>query len=183
MKCDRCGQRPAAVKYIEIEEGVKRSRWLCEVCAAAEGAARPAVESQVPGTLAASLQAFLGGAQAADEDQATVAACPACGISLKQWQDTGLLGCPRCYTHFRAHLLPLLQRYHRAATHLGKAPRARGPRANLRLEIGRLRGALESAVSREDFEEAARLRDLIKARQDELAAIKDAAPPGATDVP
>ena len=27
MMCDRCGKRPAAVKYIEIEEGVKRSRW------------------------------------------------------------------------------------------------------------------------------------------------------------
>lgn len=182
MKCERCGQRPAAVKYIEIEEGVKRSRWLCEECAAAEGAARPAAEPQGSDALAASLQAFLGGAVAPAEDQPAVAACPACGVTIEQLRETGLLGCPRCYTHFRAYLLPLLSRFHRAVTHLGKAPRARGPRASLRLEIGRLRSALEAAVTREDFEEAARLRDEIVQRQRDLAAMTEPPAGGCGDV-
>jgi protein arginine kinase activator len=180
VKCDRCNQREAQIKFIEIEEGVKRTRWLCEVCAAEEGAApQPAPPAS---SLTASLQAFLGGAAAAPEDPAAALACPACGVTLEQLRETGLLGCPRCYTHFRSHLLPLLNRYHRTAVHLGKAPRVRGPRAALRLELARLRSALEAAIASEDFEDAARLRDLIAEHQTRLAAAPEF-DPGGDDVP
>jgi protein arginine kinase activator len=182
MTCDRCKKRQAAVKYIEIEDGIKRSRWLCEICAAEEGAARPAEEDQGQEPLDTSLQAFLEGEPMAVDDEPDVAACPACGVTLKQWQETGLLGCQRCYPHFRTYLLPLLNRYHRSVSHLGKAPRARGPRAALRLEIGRLRSSLEVAVVREDFEEAARLRDEIALRQAELTAAEQSASRGPDDV-
>lgn len=182
VNCDRCGERPAQVKYIEIEGGVKRSRWLCEVCAAAEGAAQP-TPTPPTSSLDASLQAFLGGVAAPVEDQPPTSPCPACGITLDQLRETGLLGCPRCYPHFRTYLLPLLNRYHRTATHLGKAPRARGPRAALRLELARLRSALEAAIASEDFEEAARLRDRIAERQAELAAAGNVATGGEDDVP
>lgn len=170
MTCDRCGQRPAQVKFIEIEGGVKRSRWLCDVCAAAEGAAQPTPTPPPTSTLDASLQAFLGGVATPVDEPPLTTACPACGITLDLLRQTGLLGCPRCYTHFRVYLLPLLNRYHRTAVHLGKAPRARGPRAVLRLELARLRSGLEAAIAGEDFEEAARLRDLIAARQADLEA-------------
>ncbi len=167
MKCERCGQREAAVKYIEVEEGVKRTRWLCEKCAAEEGAAEP------PGGPMPAEQSGLPAFLDASVDPASTVGretepCPACGLRLEQFQDSGLLGCPRCYTHFQAHLVPLIRRFHRAGVHLGKAPRARGPRAALRLEIGQLRSALETAVAAEDFEEAARLRDAISRLQTDL---------------
>ncbi|MDD5718691.1 MAG: UvrB/UvrC motif-containing protein, partial [Candidatus Krumholzibacteria bacterium] len=76
----------------------------------------------------------------------------------------------------------LLNRYHRTAVHLGKAPRARGPRAALRLELARLRSALEAAIASEDFEDAARLRDLIAEHQTRLAAAPEF-DPGGDDVP
>jgi len=165
MKCERCGRRQAAVKYIEVEEGVKRSRWLCEECAAEEGAQAPAADEVV----SSHLQAFLGesGEAAVAAPDAPVA-CPACGADLSQLHEIGRLGCPHCYQHFREELLPVLRRYHRATVHLGKAPRAHGPRAVLRREIGQLRSALEAAVTGENYEEAARLRDLIAARQASL---------------
>jgi protein arginine kinase activator len=173
MKCERCGRRQAAVKYIEVEEGVKRVRWLCEECAAEEGAQAPASDQVV----ASGLQAFLG------EPEESVAArpsssgpCPTCGSTLAQFHEIGRLGCPHCYVHFRSDLLPVLRRYHRATVHLGKAPRAHGPRAVLRREIGQLRSALEVAVGAEDFEEAARLRDLIAARQSALDQDESADP-------
>ena len=169
MKCERCGRREAAVKYIEVEEGVKRTRWLCEVCAAEEGASEPVGGSSPADETG--LPTFLGAASdpAAAAEDADLAPCPACGLRLNEFQDSGLLGCPRCYTHFRSHLVPMMRRFHRASTHLGKAPRARGPRAALRLEIGQLRSALEAAVAAEDFEEAARLRDEISRRQSALS--------------
>lgn len=170
MKCERCGQREAQVKYIEVEEGVKRTRWLCAVCAAEEGAAQPKATGD---PVDADLPAFLGVVPTPSAAETPPPPCPACGVALDQLQETGLLGCPRCYEHFRVQLLPLLRRYHRAGVHLGKAPRARGPRAALRLEIGQLRSALEAAVAAEDFEEAARLRDLIAQRQAALARAAD----------
>jgi len=174
MKCERCGRRQAAVKYIEIEEGVKRSRWLCEECAAEEGAGPPAKDEVV----ASGLQAFLGEPADAGSDPAPRAACPACGATLAQLHEIGRLGCPHCYGHFREDLLPVLRRYHRATVHLGKAPRAHGPRAVLRREIGQLRSALEAAVASENYEEAARLRDLIAARQANLADAGAGSGPG-----
>lgn len=182
MQCERCNERPAKVKYIEIEGGVKRSRWLCEVCAAAEGAAQP-TPTPPSVSLDASLQAFLGGVASTVEEEPATTPCPACGITLAQLRETGLLGCSRCYPHFRTYLLPLLHRYHRTAAHLGKAPRARGPRAALRLELARLRSALEAAVAAEDFEEAARLRDLITEHQNQLDAASAAEPEEGDDVP
>jgi len=147
------------VKFIEVEDGVKRSRWLCEDCAAEEGAHPPPVAEDSP----VNLQAFLG--EAPDDsriaEQEDELPCPACGCELQVLRDSGLLGCPGCYDHFSDHVQPLIQRYHRASTHLGKAPRAREPQAARRLEIGQLRTGLEAAVVAEDFEEAARLRDQI----------------------
>ena len=163
MKCERCGQREAAVKYIEVEEGVKRSRWLCEVCAAEEGAQPPPMPTV--DDAAASIQVFLGA-----EAEPAQGPCGECGAEIQQLHDHGLLGCPHCYTHFREQLLPLLRRYHGATVHLGKAPGERGPRAALRLEIRQLRSALETAVAVEDFETAADLRDHITALQADLAA-------------
>jgi protein arginine kinase activator len=166
MNCERCRRRPAAVKYIEVEDGVKRTRWLCEECATEEGAAPPPPAASDTGV---NLQAFLGESPAAaDPDRPDPAPCPQCGGGVDQLQDTGLLGCPRCYEHFRDLVVPLVRRYHRASVHLGKAPRARGPRAARRLELAQLRSALEAAVAAEDFEEAARLRDRAAKLQDEL---------------
>jgi protein arginine kinase activator len=167
VKCERCQRREAAVKYIEVEEGVKRSRWLCEACAAEEGA------QLLPGDAesAAGLQVFLGG-----ESEPEAPPCPTCGAELQQLHDHGLLGCTACYDHFREQLLPLVRRYHGATVHLGKAPGARGPRAALRLELRQRRQDLEAAVAAEDYEEAARLRDEIAGMQDELSATEDGEP-------
>jgi protein arginine kinase activator len=176
MTCDRCGQRLAVINYIDIEAGIKKAQWLCEECAAEVGLQLPGHEPTLElGATAAGLHGFLGHSLSAtpeiDDEPAPAPdlACPACGYTYEQLKNTGLLGCPDCYVVFREHLLPVLRRYHRATTHLGKAPRVRGPRAEIRLEIARLRHSLDAAVSREDYEEAARLRDFIRDRELELS--------------
>ncbi|MEE4298178.1 MAG: UvrB/UvrC motif-containing protein [Pseudomonadales bacterium] len=165
MNCERCGRRPASVKYIEIEDGVKRSRWLCEVCAAEEGAQAPP-EPSAGG--AADLPVFMDAKENDDTDREPDTPCPRCGTVFEDLQGQGLLGCPECYEHFQSQLESLLLRFHRAATHVGKAPRARGVRAELRLEIAQLRARLEEAVGAEDFETAAHLRDEIAALAERL---------------
>jgi protein arginine kinase activator len=75
-----------------------------------------------------------------------------------EYRAGGRLGCPQDYRVFSAGLLPLLQRYHGATRHVGKAAR-RAEGAEHRL---RLRTRLREAIAREDYEEAARLRDQLR---------------------
>jgi protein arginine kinase activator len=59
---------------------------------------------------------------------------------------------------FAAGLVPLVQRYHGTTRHVGKAARP-AEAAGHRL---RLRTRLREAIAREDYEEAARLRDQLR---------------------
>ena len=62
------------------------------------------------------------------------------------------------YRVFSAGVLPLLQRFHGATRHVGKvARRHEGSAQRLRL-----RTQLREAIAREDYEEAARLRDRLR---------------------
>jgi protein arginine kinase activator len=52
---------------------------------------------------------------------------------------------------------------HRGERHIGKVPDREGLRVRVSAELARLRGLLDSAVNEENFEEAAKLRDQIRA--------------------
>jgi protein arginine kinase activator len=85
------------------------------------------------------------------------AACAACGMSAAEFKAAGRLGCAHDYDALRPALEPLLERIHRALAHAGKAPRA--------VRVRDWRRRLGAAVAAEDYEEAARLRDLIRSHE------------------
>lgn len=74
------------------------------------------------------------------------------------------MGCASDYALFQDMLEPLLERIHRATEHTGKRPRA----GQLRAEIEQLRQHLEEAVSTENYEKAAQLRDRIRQMEHEV---------------
>jgi protein arginine kinase activator len=91
-----------------------------------------------------------------------------------EFRADGRLGCPADYELFRAGLLPILQRIHRATCHVGKVPRRRAaappasttePRAVRADELLALRQQLRRAVETEHYERAAELRDLIRQKE------------------
>lgn len=149
MDCERCGRRPASVRWRDPEDTLGEPLWLCPVCAA-----EVAGEDGEPEPLDALLA---GGLAAPGPDT-----CPACGWTAERVRRTNRLGCPNCYAAFRPLLLPILGRFHRHASHLGKRPVHDGVEPNRLAEITRTRVALEKAVAREDFEAAAALRDHIR---------------------
>ncbi len=84
--------------------------------------------------------------------------CSDCGVKFMEFRAGGRLGCPQDYCVFAKGLLPLLLRYHGATRHVGKvARRRRGASERLRL-----RTRLREAIAREEYEEAARLRDRLR---------------------
>ena len=89
--------------------------------------------------------------------------CPNCHLTFAEFQSTGLLGCPADYDAFEKALVPLIERAHEGGSHhVGKIPRRLGTPRPVENDLVRLRGELTKAVSTEQYEKAATLRDQIK---------------------
>jgi protein arginine kinase activator len=91
--------------------------------------------------------------------------CAVCGTTIDDVRRDNRLGCGACYTSFKSTLLPLLARFHRHVSHVGKVPGGGRPSSRL-AEITRLRLSLTKAVAAEEFERAASLRDRLRALED-----------------
>lgn len=166
MNCQDCGSTEAFVHLTEIVDGEVRSVWLCSRCSRhRHNGQRPAFASEAAGSsdsddLASFLgEEFLHPAPAEHPNLPTF--CPSCDYTLEDWRSTNLLGCPRCYQAFRDTLGPHMSRFHGHASHFGKIPENRAEDPNQLATIQKVRVALEKAISAEDFEEAANLRDML----------------------
>jgi|YNPMSStandDraft_1061717.scaffolds.fasta_scaffold10805_2 protein arginine kinase activator len=160
MKCMFC-DNPATIHLTDIVQRQKREMHLCERCAR-ERKLLPAPMG-APLNLKALLQFLLQALRSFESHQDT-RSCPKCGLTYASLKAEGRMGCASDYTLFRSTLEPLLERIHRATEHTGKRPRA----AQLRAEMEELRQRLEEAVARENYEQAAQLRDRIRQMEREV---------------
>lgn len=88
--------------------------------------------------------------------------CPACGLKFIDYRNTTRLGCANDYQVFRDELLPLLDSIHGEKQHSGKIPKRFPENRQIQLELSRLRRELTEAITKEQYETAARLRDDIR---------------------
>ena len=108
------------------------------------------------------------GALAAEEDEGEdreklgQQTCALCGLKFVEFRNTGRLGCPHDYEAFRNELLPLLENIHGETRHKGKVPRRLPQSKQMQSELVQLRRQLNQAVTKEAYEEAARIRDRIR---------------------
>lgn len=158
MTCQRC-KAEASVHLTESIDGRVREVHLCGACARKSGLLLPAqppdlaLDSVVQGLIVAHVGELVG--------ELARKVCPLCGMKFMEFRIGGRLGCPNDYQAFARGLLPLLRRSHDGVTrHVGKAPRR--PPTPEAAEHLRLRAQLRDAVAREDYEEAARLRDRLR---------------------
>ena len=155
MQCQSCPN--LATVHLTIVDGQKREVHLCQECAE-----RQHLLKQEEMNLPAIIQALIGQHVGHLTDELARLTCPACGIKYMEFRAEGRLGCPHDYEVFRIGLEPLLQRIHRAARHCGKRPHHRTRNAATEAELLELRRRLREAVEIENYEEAARLRDLLR---------------------
>ena len=160
MKCQLC-TNPATVHLTDIVEGKKKELHLCKECAEAQKLVKQE-ELNLPAILQSLIGQHLGG----QTDKLARMVCPQCGIRYMEFRAQGRLGCPHDYLVFRSGLEPLLQRIHRADRHVGKSPRRQVDQAR-HAELLDLRKRLQEAVQAEAFEEAARLRDLLRTKEND----------------
>lgn len=89
------------------------------------------------------------------------AVCPECGMRTTTFQKTGRFGCPGCYDHFLPYIGDLLGKMHEGTLHLGKTPRRRADDSAPEKRLPVWQDRLRNLVARENFEEAAVVRDEI----------------------
>ncbi len=158
MLCEVCQENEAAVHLTQVADGSVKKLHLCQQCAAQSGLN---IDS------ALSLTDVLFGMGLPDETDAggPEKSCPACHMRRADFRKTSRLGCPACYETFAEELDALLGTMHRGRTHAGKIPASAARVMADPKPLSELRSQLEQAISNEQYEEAARLRDLIRKLQ------------------
>jgi protein arginine kinase activator len=154
MKCQKC-HNPATLHITEVlGEGQFEELHLCDQCAN-----KYLYEPQQKGSKGAGSEGIAESEETAALNQRE---CPQCGIKFVEFRNTGRLGCPHDYQEFREELTPLLENIHGETRHVGKTPRRLPQNKQTQTELIQLRNRLKQAINKEDYEDAARLRDQIK---------------------
>jgi len=178
-KCMQC-TKPATLHITEIQLGQAQVVHLCETCAqkylsSVEVGGTPSMDIDDDDESGIEVDADGAALEAVEaEEESTTAACTGCGITFKQFRSIGRLGCPQCYTSFHDDLLSLLESIHQDTQHVGKCPPQTSANTVRHHELMRLRSELKSFVERENYEEAARIRDQIQTIESQTAVSEDA---------
>lgn len=161
MKCECCKISEASVHVKQAFNGEARELHLCEECATRNG-----IDIQSP----MGLTDFLFGIEVQQEGKRAVSekACPKCKWSHGDFRKNTRLGCPACYKMFADELVAVLGDFQKGHRHVGKVPAS----AQLGVRLSSLERQLRDAVTGEKFEEAARLRDLIRDLKAEREAVE-----------
>ena len=87
--------------------------------------------------------------------------CPNCGARLSYFMQTGMLGCPGCYTAFEKEVNSVVKKMHGRTLHAGKQPKIVGEDKELLTAYESLLLQKERAGLDRDFETMARLAEEI----------------------
>lgn len=159
MLCDKCGKKQATSYFKQSVNGNTIEMRLCPECAKSFSGFNDIVAN--PFDITNLFSNFLFPFENTVKSQALV--CKNCSKSFDEIMADGKVGCSECYTVFEKQLMPTIEKLHGNATHISKVPRSAGVRIQKEHQIISLRQQLETAIKNEDFENAAVLRDKIKA--------------------
>lgn len=155
LECSEC-RRAIRVRYTEVIGDAITSISMCAEC--------PELEKRLRGNK--------GPAYATPIEGATGLACGNCGTTLEAIRIGTLVGCSSCYEVFenviidelyRAQSLPakIANAKRTQMLHIGRAP-GESKEMSLSVRIVALNEALNETLAREDYEQAALLRDQIR---------------------
>ena len=162
-----CGE-PATIHLTQIVNNHTQKMDVCEACAKTKGVMESeafSMANMFAKALGASLEANPSAPMPIPKivkSQIKELTCPACGFKLSDLKVKGQLGCSECYTSFQKELAPIMENMHNKTTHVGKKSHTALTRAEDKSQLDTLQASLTTAIKKEHFEEAARIRDEIK---------------------
>lgn len=163
MLCQKCKAKEANTHVKSVVNGEYEEYMLCSDCAKEMGYTN--LWSDVNSDFNSILGSFFSNALPARSETTR---CPMCGSTYHDIAKSGQVGCANCYDLFLSELMPSIRRIHGNTTHCGKKPliSKKENKTTIKSEksnaIDDLKQQLNDAVSEQNFELAAELRDKIK---------------------
>lgn len=159
MLCQNCGKYEATTHLRRIINGEVAQMHLCSRCAAAMGYSRGISPFGIGfGSL---LDGLFGDIPAGIPGSRTLR-CDKCGCSFDDIVKNGRVGCPECYALFYDRLSQTVGKIHGSAVYEGGAEQAQES-VDPQDKIAELKQKLKDAVEQQNFEDAVKLRDEIRA--------------------
>lgn len=155
MMCEKCGINPAAVTLTKVINGKKSVVKLCASCAQENNIYK---DFNMDLGFSSLFSSFFNEADTLSSP--TEEKCPLCSMTKYEFLKKGKPGCANCYTVFESSMKPLLKKIHSTTTHTGKLYGLSSGSAENKIDL--LKNQLKEAISKEEYEKAARLRDEIK---------------------
>lgn len=163
MLCQNCGKNEATTHIKQIINGDMAESHLCSECASHLGYSD--MFSGFGLNLSELFGGFLGDTKPS-VSSGKAPRCTKCGSSFDEIVHSGKVGCADCYRTFYDRLLPSIQRIHGKIKHSGKTAAAAPAQSKVETtaeKIEKLKAAMNDAVAKQEFENAAKIRDEIKA--------------------
>ena len=171
-KCEICSS-PSTVFLTQSIDGKTTQVSLCAKCARERGVLDPAAFDLAEKLFSMTQGQFMQSPTVSKTStldlinsispRLPLTKCPACGFTLESFRKTGMLGCSRCYDVFAEEIIPSLPEIQTGTNHKGKEPEHARQAAIDTQTREQMQTALRKAVAKENYEEAARLRDAIAA--------------------
>ncbi len=155
MLCQICKQREATVHYTHILNQQKVEMYVCEQCAKENSELKVNIHKLLSGIMGVEPMGGL-------HHQVVMAKCGKCGMTIEEFNKTGMLGCTNCYEAFGDSIQTMLKRIHGNVKHHGKIPAKISGRIKEANNLRLLKEELQKCISREDYEQAAVIRDKIR---------------------
>ena len=180
MLCDNCGKREANVRYSENINGKKKELNLCEECSRKLGI------DQMDFSMPIDFSSFFGEVMEdlmAPElitmplfNEIKALKCDHCGYTFEDIANSGKLGCANCYEVFEERLDPIIRRMQGDNHHVGRVGKILDNKIEQKInhknesqeehkkgsQLEELQEKLKQAIKKEEYEEAAKIRDEIK---------------------
>ena len=174
MICEICGQKEAVIHIQEIIDGRKKTVHMCQDCATAKGMDAMGLQginiaeilynlstkSNLSGFNAGKLE--IGDNKNIKPKPVKITVCPYCKWDSEKFQKTGRLGCGRCYEAFSDIIMKAISNIQKGNLHIGKRPGENTSETSLlMMDILNLQKKLDEHINKEEYEEAAKVRDQI----------------------
>jgi len=161
--CNICSKHQASVHQYEVtdtDDGSSvRVVHMCIGCAKSHGIAISGNTPDFPQMMGLLGKALLdSAASVVTTSSGSSLSCPDCGWTEDDFRTNSRLGCPADYDVFSGLVSEILERIHGTSEHVQSAHAT---------ELTKLGADLEHAITAEQYEQAAKLRDRIKNLEDD----------------
>ena len=160
MKCEFCNEKNATIHLTQVVNGEMKKLNLCQLCAKKNGIDLNSPISITDVLMGIEKQKTRNSATKAENQYELT--CKRCNLSRAEFSKKARLGCPECYQTFKVELKSITQAMHHSLEHTGKIPSKQKNNIKLSEKIKNLKNQINKAITDENYELAAKIRDEIK---------------------